>query len=249
MGLACGDRCVMRVRKPRWLRTVVPVVLFASGWMLVEPVQAQQAGTASGDAGPGDTASTVESRWFVRGGVLGALYDSHATIALSGQEVPGATAHARNNVTGIFDVGYNFTKEFAVVVMSGIPPRTAVEGRGTVASLGTLGAVRFGPIFLTGIYRLPQWGALQPYVGAGIAHAFILKDYDGSVAQLNVHDNSGFTLQAGFEYRYSKSWGVFVDYKRLWLHLDADGLIENIPVTARVTLDPNLVSAGVRYQF
>lgn len=239
----------MRQRETKRWRAVVAVALFAAGWMLVDPVQAQQAGAVWEDAGPGNTAPTVQSRWFVRGGVLGALYDSHATIALSGQQIPGATAHARGNVTAIFDLGYNVTKEFTVVLMSGIPPRTAVEGRGTVAPLGTLGAVRLGPIFLTGIYRLPQWGALQPYVGAGIAHAFILKDYDGSVAHLNVHDNSGFTLQAGFEYRYSKSWGVFVDYKRLWLRLDGDGLIENLPVTARVTLDPNLVCTGVRFQF
>lgn len=225
------------------------VAVLAAGGMLLDPVQAQQVGAASEDAAPGNSAPTVESRWFVRGGILGALYDSHATIALSGQEIPGATAHARNNITGIFDLGYNVTKEFAVVMMSGIPPRTAVEGRGTVAPLGTLGAVRFGPVFLTGIYRLPEWGALQPYIGAGGAHAFILKNYDGSVTQLNVHGNSGFVLQAGFEYRYSKSWAVFVDYKRLWLSLDADGLIENLPVAARVTLDPNLVSAGVRYQF
>jgi outer membrane protein len=239
----------MRERDTKRWRAVVAVAVFAAGGMLVDPAQAQQVGAASEDAGPGDTAPTAESRWFVRGGVLGALYDSHATIALSGQEVPGATAHARDNITAILDVGYNITKDFAVVVMSGIPPRTAVEGRGSVAPLGTLGAVRLGPIFLTGIYRLPEWGALQPYVGAGGAHAFILKNYDGSVAQLNVHGNSGFVLQAGFEYRFSKSWGVFVDYKRLWLRLDADGLIENLPVTARVTLDPNVVSAGVRYQF
>ena len=217
--------------------------------MFVGLVQAQGVGAASEDAEPGNAAPAVGSGWFVRGGVLGALYDSHATIALSGQEIPGATAHARDNVTVVFDLGYNVTKNFALVLMSGIPPRTAVEGRGTVGPLGTLGAVRLGPIFLTGIYRLPEWGALQPYVGAGIAHAFILKDYDGSVARLHVQGNSGFVLQAGFEYRYSKSWGVFVDYKRLWLRLDADGLIENLPVTARVTLDPNLVSAGVRYQF
>ena len=215
-------------------------------WRLV---QAQEAGAETTSAAPGMTTPSVESRWFVRAGVLGALYESHATFATSGEAIPGATAHARDNVTAIFDVGYDITDKFAVMLMSGMPPRTAVEGRGTVAPLGTLGAVRLGPVFLTGIYRLPKLGALRPYVGAGGAHAFILKDFDGSVTHLKVHDNSGVVLQAGFEYRWSESWGVFVDYKRLWLRLNADGLVGSMPVTARVTLNPNLVSAGVRYQF
>lgn len=223
--------------------------LSAAACLFGGPAQAQEVGATSTPAALGMTTPTGESHWFVRAGVLGALYESHATFATSGQVIPGATAHARDNITGIFDVGYDITNNVSVLLMSGIPPRTAVEGRGTVSPLGTLGAVRLGPVFLTGIYRLPGWGGLRPYVGAGAAHAFILKDYDGSVTHLKVHDNSGFALQAGFEYRWSGSWGVFVDYKRLWLHLDADGLLGNMPVTARVILNPNLVSAGLRYQF
>jgi outer membrane protein len=240
----------MRERESKKRRVVAMAALSAAGWLIACPVKAQQVEAGAMDAAPvGNTAPTVDSRWFVRAGLIGALYESHATIATGGQVIPGATAHARDNITAIFDVGYNVTKEFAVVMMIGIPPRTAVEGQGTVAPLGTLGAVRFGPVFLTGIYRLPEWGAFRSYVGAGLAHAFILEDYDGSVKQLDVHGNSGFTLQAGIEYSLGKSWGVFVDYKRLWLSLDADGLIGTVPVTARITLDPNLVSAGVRYQF
>jgi len=232
----------------KW-RGAVGTILSVAACLFMGSLRAQEAGAAATSDAPGMTTPAVKSRWFVRVGVLGALYDSYATFATAGELIPGASAHARDNITGIFDFGYDITSDFAVMLMSGIPPRTAVEGRGTVAPLGTLGAVRLGPIFLTGIYRLPQWDGFRPYVGAGFAHAFILKDYDGSVTHLKVHDNSGFALQAGVEYRWSESWGVFVDYKRLWLHLDADGLLGTVPVTARVTLNPNLISVGVRYQF
>ena len=242
-------RPVMRVRKSETWGAASGVALGVVAWLLVYPVRAQAADSAQANVAPDTSAPAVESPWFARAGVIGALYNSSATFTTSGQTIPGATAHARDNITAIFDLGYDITKDFAVATMIGAPPRTAVEGRGTVAPLGTLGAVRFGPVFLTGIYHLPQWGALRPYVGAGGAHAFILKDYDGSVTQLKVHDNSGFVLQSGFEYCWSESWGAFVDYKRLWLRLDADGLLANAPVTARITLDPNLLSAGVRYQF
>ena len=240
----------MIVRRPEKWRVVVGAVLSVAGWLLMCPAHAQETDTAEKATTPDMTAPGGENRWFARAGALGALYESHASFATSGQVIPGATAHARDNITAIFDVGYDVTREFAVMFMSGVPPRTAVDGRGTVAALGTLGAVRLGPVFLTGVYRLPWEGsALRPYVGAGFAHAFILKDYDGSVAQLKVRDNSGFVLQTGLEYRTSESFGFFVDYKRLWLSLSADGLLGNVPVTARITLDPNLVSAGVRCQF
>lgn len=242
MPVMCEDTC------EKW-RAIAGAALIAAACLVVCPVQAQEIGAGTVGAGPGTSAPPVASRWFLRAGVLGALYESHATFATGGEMIPGAGAQARDNVTGIFDIGYDVTKQFAVVLMSGIPPRTAVEGRGTVAPLGTLGAVRLGPLFLTGIYRLPNWSGIRPYVGAGFAHAFILKNYDGSVTHLKVQDNSGVAAQAGFEYRWSESWGVFVDYKRLWLRLDGDGLLGNVPVTARVTLNPNLVSAGVVYQF
>ena len=207
------------------------------------PSPANAAAVATQDTAPS------ENRWFVRVGAIAALYNSSATIAMAGQNIPGATAYARNNVTPILDVGFDMTKSFAVVMMSGIPPRTAVDGRGTVSALGNLGAVRFGPIFLTGLYRFPEVVGLRPYFGAGVAEALILKNYDGAVSGLKVHDNSGFVLQAGVEYQFSPSWAAFVDYKRLWLALNANGALESAPINARVTLNPNLVSAGVRFSF
>ena len=233
----------------KW-RAVAGAALIVAGWLLVCPARAQGADTDTKSAALETPVPAMESHWFVRVGVLGAAYDSSATISTSGQLIPGATAHAQNNVTAIVDVGYDLTKDFAIAMMSGIPPRTAVEGRGSVAPFGTLGAVRYGPMFLTGIYRLPwEWGALRPYIGAGGAHAFIFNNFDGSVTQLKVHANSGYAFQAGLEYRTSDSWGFFVDYKRLWISLNADGLLGNLPVTARVALNPNLISAGMRYQF
>jgi outer membrane protein len=239
----------MCMRRPQQWRVVTSAALGMVGWLLVCPVRAQEGDTEKSTM-PGTTETAGESRWFIRAGAVGALYDSSASFAIGGQDIPGATAHARDNITAIFDVGYDVTKQFAVMMMAGVPPRTAVDGRGTVGSLGNLGAVRFAPVFLTGIYRLPwEWSDFRPYVGAGFAHAFILKDYDGAVTQLKVDGNSGFVLQTGIEYRLNESFGFFLDYKRLWLRLDADGLLGNVPVTASITLDSNLVSAGVRYQF
>jgi outer membrane protein len=180
---------------------------------------------------------------------LGALYNSHATITTNGNVIPGSNARVTDNVTAMFDIGYDLSDRWALMLMAGIPPRPAVDGKGTVSSFGTLGAVRYGPIFFTGVYRFPEWRGFRPYAGAGGAYVHVFRNYNGAVTELNVHDNWGFALQAGVEYRLSRSSELFVDYKRLWLHLNADGQLANAPVRARVTLDPDVISTGVKFHF
>lgn len=190
-----------------------------------------------------------QSKWFMRTGPLWVAYQSSADITLMGNTLPGASARARNNVTLMLDLGYEVTDNFSVLVMGGIPPRTAVEGAGSVEALGTFGAVRFGPLFLTGVYRLPSRYGVTPYLGTGMAHAFILKNYDGAVSDLDVHGNSGPVVQMGVEYEWTERWKLFLDYKHLWLKLDAYGTLTDAPVKAKITLDPDLLSMGIAFHF
>lgn len=190
-----------------------------------------------------------QSGWFARTGVAGALYNSGATIAVGGATVPGATVHIADDVTAMLDLGYNISDRFAVQVMVGIPPRASAIGKGTVAPFGTLGAVRLGPVIATAVYRLPEYGDFRPYVGAGGTYVFILKDYDGAVTDLDVRGNWGVALQAGFEYRVNRNLELFADYKRLWVKVQAEGMLGPAPAQARVTLDPDLISAGIKLNF
>jgi len=190
------------------------------------------------------------SPWFGRIAALGAFYHSSATIATNGQLLTGATATVSNNQTATFDVGYDFTRNLFALLMVGVPPTPTVTGQGTVTSLGALGRVRYGPAILTAGYRVPTSGAFRPYVGTGAAYAIIVKNHDAAVSQLDVHNNWGFVLQGGAEYRLNRTWDVFADFKQLWLAVDADGLlVGGVPVKARVTLNPFLVSAGIKFRF
>jgi outer membrane protein len=209
----------------------------------------QGGGEATDAAAPADSGSKTESRWFARLGALGALYNSRATISTNGSVIPGATARVTNNGTLAFDIGYDLSDRFAVMLMGGIPPRPSVIGQGSVSSFGTLGSVLYGPIFLTGVYRLPEWRGFRPYAGGGVARAVILRNHDGAVTPLKVHDNWGAALQVGVEYRLNSGLELYVDYKRLWLYVNAEGRLANAPVRARVTLDPDLISAGVKFHF
>lgn len=188
-------------------------------------------------------------RWFGRVGIARAHYNSGARIALDGAIIPQASAKVVDNTTLTFDIGYDLSDRWAVMVMAGIPPRASVVGKGSVSSFGKLGSVRFGPAVMTAVYRLPEWHGLTPYAGAGGAHLFILKSYDGAVTDLRVHDAWGFVLQAGVEHRLSRKVSLYADYKHVWLRVDADGMLAGEPAKARVKLNPDLISAGINFRF
>jgi outer membrane protein len=152
--------------------------------------------------------------------------------------------------TVIVDIGYDVSDDVAAMLMIGVPPEPTITGAGAVSNLGALGRVRYGPVVLSGVYRLPRWGALRPYVGAGVAYAVIVKSHDAAVRNLDVHNDWGFVLQAGAEYQLDERWAVFADAKKVWLSVDADGHLEGgAPVKARVQLNPLLLSVGAKYHF
>jgi outer membrane protein len=190
------------------------------------------------------------SRWYGRVGVLGAVYHSSATFVTEGAMIPNGSAQVSNDESVTFDVGYDIARNISAQVMAGVPPRPMITGEGTVASLGELGAVRYGPGIASGLYRVQRWGKFQPYLGPGVAYAIFLKDHDASVSDLHVANNFGAVVQGGAEYKLGERWSVFGDFKEIWLGVNAHGLIGGVaPVTAHVTLNPSLISAGVKFHF
>jgi len=193
--------------------------------------------------------SPPASPWYWRVGAVGVFYDSSASIETNDQPLPGASVTVSNNETVTIDVGYEITRHVAVSLLVGAPPKPTISGDGTIASLGELGQVRFGPVMLTGFYRFRPAAAFRPYAGLGMAYVIVFNEYDGAVEELDVHDNWGYAAQAGAEYRLSPKCDFFVDLKHLWLDLDADGLLAGVPLTAKVTLDPLLATVGVKFRF
>jgi outer membrane protein len=189
-----------------------------------------------------------QSRWFSRVGFLVAPYHSSATIATNGQPLSGSTAEASNNMSVTFDLGYQFSRNFSVTATSGIPVKPHVTGEGTAAPLGILGKVRYGPMILAGQYRFPKIGRFRPYAGGGAAYAIIFKNIDGSVKDLKVHNNWGSVLQGGAEYEVNSKYTFFVDFKEVWLAVNADGVLsDGTKVKARVKLNPSLLTVGIKF--
>jgi NADH dehydrogenase FAD-containing subunit/outer membrane protein W len=193
--------------------------------------------------------SATEKGWVVGFGSINAFYHSGATIATSGQVIPGGTANVSNNLTLMFDVRRYIAKDLSLSLMGGVPPKPTITGEGSVASLGELGKVRYGPAILTAEYHLPKLHAFRPYVGAGTAYAIILKEHDAAVSQLGVRNNWGFVLEGGAEHQLSKNLALFADVKEVWLAVNAHGSLDGVvPVTAHVNLNPTIVSVGIRFR-
>ena len=211
------------------------------------PSQTESTVVASGGGAGAKESPAVMDHWDLRIGTLSALYHSGATIAPGGRVMPDATATLSNNISLMLDVRRFITKNVSMSLMGGFPPKPTITGKGSVSSFGELGEVRYGPAMLTADYHLPERGAFRPYVGAGAAYAIILKDKDAMVSQLKVHNNWGTVLQAGTEYEFTRKMALFVDFKELWMGVNAHGFLSGTPVKAHVVLDPSIVSVGIRF--
>ena len=209
----------------------------------------ESAAVTSANTSPAnESSSATEKGWVVGIGSINAFYHSGATIATSGQTIPGATANVSNNYTLMFDVRRYIAKNLSLSLLAGVPPKPTITGEGSVAALGELGKVRYGPAILTAEYHLPKLRAFRPYVGAGTAYAIILKEHDAAVSQLGVRNNWGTVLEAGAEHQLSRNMALFVDVKEVWLAVDAHGSLYGVaPVTAHVNLNPTIVSVGIRF--
>lgn len=206
----------------------------------------QSSGSPSIDAAAHESGN---SGWFFRAGPTGLLFDSNASITLGGSHLAGASLQASDNATLILEGGYFVTPNVAIVFSGGIPPRTTFTGTGTIAGLGELGNATYGPAVLSVNYYVSGLGSLKPYIGVGPAYAFIFSTNDGVVRDLHVNGNWGFAVQAGCDYRITKNWSLSADVKYISLEVHARGELFSEPVKAHVTLDPTVISLGVKYRW
>jgi len=187
--------------------------------------------------------------WVKLGGV-GIFYHSSAAVSAMGSRVPGGTAFIADQATATFDLGYDLPKHISVSLMGGVPAKPALYAAGTLASYGRLGSVTYGPAVASAHYHFFQSNVIQPYVGGGLAYAIIFSNHDAVLHSLKVKNNFGSAVQAGVDCQFTKKLGAYVDFKQLWLGVDASGNIYGIvPATARVTLNPTLLDVGLKYRF
>jgi outer membrane protein len=122
---------------------------------------------------------------------------------------------------------------------------------------------KFIPAFVpvTLLYHFSQFGAFQPYIGAGFAPVFSLATRDEFNTGVTMDPTIGLVLQGGADVMIDQHWGWSLDVKKLFAdgtsHATGDNLAVislpggTIPAVGlqKTTFQPWVLSTGVTYRF
>ena len=190
--------------------------------------------------------------WQVRVRALGVLPDFNLNV----NQLPAVNGKVTNSFVPELDISYFFTRNIAAELILGVTPHSVT---GTVAPIAGLpiGKSTLLPPTLTLQYHFTNFGAFQPYLGAGVNYTMFLGTSAGNtpvggltVNALNIKSAPGLALQAGFDYMLNNNWGVNVDVKKLWLRPDYTGNVVGFgAISGNLRLDPWIIGAGITYRF
>ena len=228
-------------------RTAV-LAVWGAALLLGATAQAAEASNEPPDAAGGDTARPSPGEFYLSAGPGGVVFDAGASVKAAGANLPGATVKVDSNATLIVSAGYR-RGPFQISFTGGYPPVTSIRGAGALAPLGVLGQARYGPAVLEGQYRLPAIGGFQPYIGGGPVFLIIFSDEDRAVRSLRIKNSTGVAIGTGFDYRLSRRWSAYFSTKKIFLSTSAYGSLGGAPISARIRLDPTLITSGLSYHF
>lgn len=217
----------------------------------------------SGAAGAADPEHSVSAdarieeahRWYANVGISGIFYDSSSELSIMSARVADADAELSDAITASVEFGYHLNPNLSLALTLGLPPKSSLDGRGSFEGV-ELGNVTYGPIVATAKYHVTAFGdSFRPYVGAGAAYTVIFSDTDSALKNFNVDGEFGAVLQGGVELDVADDQHVFIDVKKIFL--DASGTATTfhpvsgapLPATAKVELDPLVITAGIGFRF
>ncbi len=192
---------------------------------------------------------TEDYRWFVHVGPTGLFLNEGAKIKAFGTRLQGANISVEPQATLGVAVGYFVLPNVAIAFSGGLPPLAKIDGAGTLSGLGKLGSTIYGPMALTVQYHFNDLGFIKPYIGVGPMAMLVFSTKDAALSNIKLDNAAGAVVQIGVDVMLSQQWGLFVDAKKAYLRTDATGVLGPAPITARVRLDPLVVSTGITYKF
>ena len=202
-------------------------------------------------------AAEPDPRWSARLGYAQASFDTQSTITVAGAPTAGASVTIDDQEVLLGDVGYALNDHWTARLAVGAPIDLPVNASGSLRAPGsplggTLGEIQVAPVVVSILYAPRDFGRLEPYVGAGVAYAWIREARGADVQSLQATSEWGLVVQAGCEATLSRRWSAFVDARKLYVDTAVSGTIAplgGVPVAASVDLDPLILNAGIGYRF
>jgi outer membrane protein len=188
-------------------------------------------------------------RWFLRAGASRLSLSNKLNMTVGGAPYPGATLKTDSHYSPSIEVGWNIDDSFAAVATLGLPPTIDASGGGTVAALGKLSQVTYGPTSLTLQYHILNTGFFRPYVGAGASYLMMFKSTDASVVT-NIHMTRDLApvVEAGADFMVNGRYGFYVEAKKSWLGTTATGSLLGNPLVAHAPIHPLVISLGTVFR-
>jgi outer membrane protein len=199
------------------------------------------------------------SPWQLRLRALAVLPDAgSSTINVVGAPAlssPNSGIKIDNSVVPELDISYFLNPNWSVEVVLGVTPHK-ITGTGTLANLD-IGKTWLLPPTATLQYHFTNFGAFQPYVGAGVNYTVFFNQSAGNTALgalpaitgLSVHNAFGAAFQAGFDYMIDRHWGLNFDAK--WLYLQPNFTATDtagLPINGNAHINPWLIGGGITYR-
>jgi outer membrane protein len=240
-------------------------------------------------ATPAPVVGSVLSGFFVKAGFLYAINQTSAKLYSQPAPIPGLAQERVNGVGATVDnvatlgveAGYFVTPNVSIDIAAGLPMWAKDKTKGTptcpfdllctVPATGlplppngtVLAKIQPSFVPVTVNYHFKQFGAFQPYVGAGVAAVFSFQTKDAFNTGVKVNPAVGLVLQGGADYMLDEHWGVTFDVKKVFAHVTSHATGDNlatlggsypaiplaVTATQKTYFQPWVLSTGVTYHF
>jgi outer membrane protein len=245
-------------------------------------------------AAPAPVVGSVLSGFFVKAGFLYAINQTSAKLSSqsplnpTGPEIPiaGVGATVGDVATLGVEAGYFVTPNISIDIAAGLPMWANDKTKGTpgcpfrfspLACVFPGGSVPLPPngttlakiqpsfVPVTVNYHFKQFGAFQPYVGAGVAAVFSFQTKDAFNTGVKVNPAVGLVLQGGADYMLDEHWGVTFDVKKVFAHVTSHATGDSLAYlgypytlagssaplagTQKTYFQPWVLSTGITYRW
>lgn len=183
------------------------------------------------------------SPWMLRVRGLGVITHDSGSV----DQIPGSNLSYSDSVIPELDITYFFTENFAAELILGTTnAKIDLDGSPDTA----VGKAWLLPPTITFQYHFTDLGAFKPYVGAGVNYSlFYNQSEKAGFSNLDVKNDFGVALQAGFDYMLDEHWGVNFDVKKIFLETEWTAEASGTPISGKAKIDPWLIGGGITYRF
>ncbi|BAL93818.1 OmpW/AlkL family protein [Rubrivivax gelatinosus] len=178
-------------------------------------------------------------------------YDTHAkTNGVQGLGVPaGADATTSDATTVVFIYERMVSPNIGVELVLGKPPTIKGYAAGSVDYLGkVVEADSVAPTLLFNYHFGEPSDKFRPYLGLGINYTHFSNRKSPYGWKIHMENSWGPAAEAGFSYKFDKTWGMFASVAVLKVKSE---LVGEGAAVIKTTIDyrPVVYTAGVSYSF